>query len=871
MRYIVFALSIIWVSGAHAQTNRYVAAGGTDTGGCSNPVQPCGSPHYAANQMESGDTLRISGYHLYPNGASPECVAGHVTGSDTLRTTYMHWEGRERALMDGLNHEIVGTWTNTTGEIWEIAWQAEWTYPALAQVPRNRLDSGDFRDMQHHRHQIVVLPDSMPYRYWGPYTPGSTGPPTDMSRGHMAVASESPYHIPGDPVGTGGPTTLYVRLRDGSNPNDSIIKLALSGGGLCVDSGGGQQLNTPFVHVKGLRFVYGNTTAGLVGSQGGSHWIIEDNHVNWSNATGVRIANSDHHIVRNNVVVNSGRGDIMAATVDYVLIEGNFTMNGNWKNYWCGRNCGNKMGPRWSTIRDNHFGETVYADGLWLDVRGMNNRIYRNRIDGATRYGMFIEYNSNRNIIVNNVISRVAVRPEPPSNSVTSQAHGIGVPESKRNIIAHNTIYASGGCFATPGRNPRAVDTGDPFSDSCPVDSYLCRAWVRSNLFINNVCVSDETRHALPRLIWVNHRSNNNATTVAEFEVLGHHWDSWNAVKTQLNWTNAYDGNLYSFREGLDRAFLRREGEGAGSTAWFTLDRIDQWRQPFQTTFADSTLRWPGNDANSIVVDFSQPIMRDYDDYVDGWHLVANSAAIGAGVAIPDTSWWDPNDSIFALDFFGNSRPTAGGADIGAHQFSSPATDPIDSPAVFEPRMFGDATGSAREITPNVWEITATGVGHRSAPDEGFGVFRSLEGEDVIEWVVHEIEADRGVPFGPVAWCLRETEDTDSQLLCLDILTSSREDVADVRLGRLTERSGGSRFSRNAPGSLMSMVRLPVRLRLVHVSGSTWVAETWNGETWEPILGIGTIEHPTEHGPFVARGFAGSGSVRAIIEFIPQE
>jgi hypothetical protein len=55
---VVVALALVLPAAASAET-RYVAKGGTDAPGCTNPGAPCGTINYAVGQANGGDTIQI--------------------------------------------------------------------------------------------------------------------------------------------------------------------------------------------------------------------------------------------------------------------------------------------------------------------------------------------------------------------------------------------------------------------------------------------------------------------------------------------------------------------------------------------------------------------------------------------------------------------------------------------------------------------------------------------------------------------------------------------------------------------------------------------------------------------------------------------
>jgi hypothetical protein len=59
------------VSAAHSQTTRYVSIGGSDSGDCSNPANPCDSIAYAFAEADAGDVIDIAAGSYRPDPGPP--------------------------------------------------------------------------------------------------------------------------------------------------------------------------------------------------------------------------------------------------------------------------------------------------------------------------------------------------------------------------------------------------------------------------------------------------------------------------------------------------------------------------------------------------------------------------------------------------------------------------------------------------------------------------------------------------------------------------------------------------------------------------------------------------------------------------------
>ncbi|MCR9249149.1 MAG: DUF1565 domain-containing protein [bacterium] len=166
-----------------------------------------------------------------------------------------------------------------------------------------------------------------------------------------------------------------------------------------------------------------------IGSNGGHHWVIEDNIIAYAKAMAISlgIPNENitgeiqgHHIVRNNVITRCGQGGINGQSWNSDSeIYGNHIENINYRRQLGGwetaaikhHNANNLM------VRNNYI-DGVYtidpqqgaAHGIWNDYRNSNWSVANNIILNTDAFGILVEANwEGPNLFANNVLVKSGI------------------------------------------------------------------------------------------------------------------------------------------------------------------------------------------------------------------------------------------------------------------------------------------------------------------------------------------------------------------------------------------------------------------------------------------------------------------------------
>lgn len=218
-----------------------------------------------------------------------------------------------------------------------------------------------------------------------------------------------------------------------------------------------------YVHVKGLHFMHaGNglprTGEGAVSTNGGHHWVFEDNVVAEVNSVGLEIgaralessdeavdhaegrraaASPGANIVRHCEFVNCGRNGVQGYVVRHALVEDNYIHDCGWldvERYY--ESAGIKLLSNQGTlVRHNRIARITGSPAIWLDWDNRNCRITRNVVSetsSSCNGSLFIEASREPNMIDHNIVWRV---------------HGTAIfaGDTDRLLILHNLVaYSSG-------------------------------------------------------------------------------------------------------------------------------------------------------------------------------------------------------------------------------------------------------------------------------------------------------------------------------------------------------------------------------------------------------------------------------------------
>ena len=250
---------------------------------------------------------------------------------------------------------------------------------------------------------------------------------------------------------------IFVRLPNDDAPEKHVIEATVQ-----------EQVFAPadrglgYIRLKGITFQHGSDPfpmpqSGMVATNTGNHWIIEDNTFEWANAICLAIGSglgggggsmaqpNGSHIVRNNTIRYCGVGGIEGLGAGRVgVIERNLIEWVGWQDAEREWEAG---GIKLHSARDGMFRNNVirhmrHAAGLWLDVSNVNNRITGNIIADVVSVSaaIHIEGMHEQSQIDNNVIWGVK-NSEPAGNGLQGSAGaGIFIHGTDKLIIAQNLI-----------------------------------------------------------------------------------------------------------------------------------------------------------------------------------------------------------------------------------------------------------------------------------------------------------------------------------------------------------------------------------------------------------------------------------------------
>lgn len=215
---------------------------------------------------------------------------------------------------------------------------------------------------------------------------------------------------------------IHIRYPEGLNPENTETEA-------CVK----EQLFVPvnygtgYIRLKGLCFMHAANgfpvpQRGMVSSNRGHHWIIEECRMEWANSLGIDLGNEmwhtvnepglGYHIFRRNIIRNCGIAGLEALTAPSLLVEDNLFENIGWQNAehaWesgaiklhKAENC---------LIRRNVFRNIKSAPGIWLDyLSNKNCRITHNLFTDITtaRGAIYVEVSRNLCMIDHNIIHKL--------------------------------------------------------------------------------------------------------------------------------------------------------------------------------------------------------------------------------------------------------------------------------------------------------------------------------------------------------------------------------------------------------------------------------------------------------------------------------
>jgi len=247
--------------------------------------------------------------------------------------------------------------------------------------------------------------------------------------------------------------SIHIRLESGT-PADHTIEITTREQVFAPAARGAD-----YIRLKGLTFMHAGNgfplpqRGSMVDNMGGTHWIIEDNTMEWANAIGLEVGGGggfggggqpSAHIVRNNTIRYCGVCGVAGMGTRDVLIEGN-TIE------WCGwadaerewESAGAKFHSAQNLVfRHNVVRHMRHANGIWLDSGNRNCRLTGNVFADTVSVSAAIHMEMNRqpNQIDNNIVWDVRnAEPGTPGQRGCAGS-GIFINASDQITIAQNLI-----------------------------------------------------------------------------------------------------------------------------------------------------------------------------------------------------------------------------------------------------------------------------------------------------------------------------------------------------------------------------------------------------------------------------------------------
>ncbi len=158
---------------------------------------------------------------------------------------------------------------------------------------------------------------------------------------------------------------------------------------------------------------------GIVSTNGGNHWIIENNIIEWANGTGLDIANGDwnaapaphsgdNQIVRGNTIRYCGVEGLAGMGTESALIEDNLIEWCGWANV---ERAWEAAGAKFHRAHNMLFRRNViryirHGNAVWFDTGAVNDRITSNVFADVVSVAsaVHMEMNLQANLIDNNIV-----------------------------------------------------------------------------------------------------------------------------------------------------------------------------------------------------------------------------------------------------------------------------------------------------------------------------------------------------------------------------------------------------------------------------------------------------------------------------------
>ena len=219
---------------------------------------------------------------------------------------------------------------------------------------------------------------------------------------------------------------LYVRLKDGGNPNHHVVEASVRPLLFLLR-------DKNFIKLSGFKFMHSNTIAFIKTgwpcvSISGNNCIIENNEVSWCDFGGLG-ATGNSLIVRNNVSNYNGNSG-MGFSGHNIQLESNVTNYNNYRGFNMNWHAGGiKSVQLKNSVINHHTAVGNNGPGIWCDGDCDDVTISAARVYGNSGNGIFYEI-SKRGLIINNIVYENA-------------GNGIYISASESCKVFNNLLYAN--------------------------------------------------------------------------------------------------------------------------------------------------------------------------------------------------------------------------------------------------------------------------------------------------------------------------------------------------------------------------------------------------------------------------------------------
>jgi hypothetical protein len=247
---------------------------------------------------------------------------------------------------------------------------------------------------------------------------------------------------------------VHIRVPSG-DPSNSLVEITAREQAFAPRTSG-----LGYIRIKGLTFQHAGNAfpppqRGLVSTNGGHHWIIEGNTIEWANGVGLDIGAQhwtgprdshagDSQVVRGNTIRYVGVEGLGGMGTANTLVEDNLIEWVGWQDAERGWEA---AGAKFHFARNLLFRRNVvrhmrHANALWLDSANENSRISANVFADVLTVSAAIhmEMDRARNLIDDNIIWDVRNAEPGTPGQRGAAGSGIFLHASENQSIVHNLI-----------------------------------------------------------------------------------------------------------------------------------------------------------------------------------------------------------------------------------------------------------------------------------------------------------------------------------------------------------------------------------------------------------------------------------------------